>query len=127
VQWATSEHYYQAQKFRAKEASYQAIVAAPTPDAAFALARQFEAEGQADPAWASKKEAVMKRALVLKFAQNEPLYQRLKASGQRPIEEDSPTDKFWGRLGDNNLGKLLQGVRAQSYEALKFTADIIAD
>lgn len=70
---------------------------------------------QAD--WDTKKLAVMKRALLLKFSQNEQLRKQLLATGDSYLEETNNwKDTYWGVYqgrGQNLLGLLLMEVRKE--------------
>ncbi len=59
----------------------------------------------------------MKRALLAKFRQNLYLLDMLQKTGDRPLEDASPGDAYWGAgargKGRNRLGALLEEVREE--------------
>ncbi|KAL6780498.1 RFD2 [Auxenochlorella protothecoides x Auxenochlorella symbiontica] len=122
--WPTSEHYYQAQKFagvagEAAAALRAAIAAAPSPEAAAALARaaQRARPRLVRPDWHRAKVAVMLHVLRAKFASHPDAAAALLGTGDAPLQEDAPHDYFWGRgltgTGNNMLGRLLVQVRSE--------------
>lgn len=73
--------------------------------------------------WEAVRLAVMKKALMAKFSQNEALKNVLLGTGSHPIVENSPRDSFWGvgkdGTGANHLGRLLEEVREALREGPK--------
>ncbi|MEM7201953.1 MAG: NADAR family protein [Planctomycetota bacterium] len=120
VYWSSVEHYFQAQKFDADaHADYrERIRRARSPKDAKSLGQSRSVPLRAD--WEEIKEAVMLRALRLKFARAE-LVELLLGTGARPLVEASPHDAYWGAgkfgQGQNRLGVLLMQVRAELREA----------
>lgn len=115
VIWPTTEHYYQAQKFRSKRDQYL-IRSAPTPMIAkFKAYEMLESAARAD--WEAIKESIMLLALRAKFSQHPELTKKLLSSGERQLVELTNNDNFWGDSGDgtgqNRLGKLLMQVRKE--------------
>jgi predicted NAD-dependent protein-ADP-ribosyltransferase YbiA (DUF1768 family) len=59
----------------------------------------------------------MEALLRLKLAQHSWVRERLLATGDAEIIEDSPKDSFWGRgpdwKGKNHLGRLWMKLRAE--------------
>ncbi len=114
--WATVEHYYQAQKFLGTEFEHlmAEIQAAATPEIAAKIGRS--PEYQPHPDWDLHKCAVMERAVWQKFTTHLSIQQILIETGSAEIIEDSPGDYFWGcgrdRNGANHLGRILMRVRA---------------
>ncbi|RTL20492.1 MAG: NADAR family protein [Burkholderiales bacterium] len=111
--WPTVEHYFQAQKFDATDMQ-ERIRRAPTPKQARELGQTRSRPIRVD--WDTVREAVMLRALRLKFSA--PDARRLLLStGARHLVESSPYDYFWGAgqdgTGLNRLGHLLMQVRAE--------------
>lgn len=110
--WPTSEHYFQAQKF--KDAAHrEKIRKAKSPMIAARLGRSRKVTIRRD--WDSAKIDVMRRAVRAKFAAHEELQQLLLSTGDEPIVEDAPRDDFWGcgadGRGKNWLGRILMEVR----------------
>ncbi len=116
VFWPTVEHYFQAQKFPgAESAAYrEKIRTAKTPKEAKALGRTRGIPIRPD--WEEVKEDIMLTALRKKFAAGK-LRELLLATGDRPLVEASPFDRYWGcgrsGRGRNRLGQLLMQVRAE--------------
>jgi N-glycosidase YbiA len=112
LEYHSTEHYYQAQKF-ADEESRNRIRTAPSPHEAARLGRQLRG---LRTGWDTDKITVMERALVAKFTQNDSCKRYLLSTGNRELVEDSRTDYFWGRgrnhTGLNMLGQLLMKTRA---------------
>lgn len=125
--WRSTEFYYQAQKSHDPE--YRAAIrAAKNADHAKGLgtdptrskkARKrswFHGRREAMRAdWHEVKLAVMERALAAKFDQNADLREKLLATGDAEIVEDSTHDPFWGLgrdgKGENWMGRLLMKIR----------------
>jgi N-glycosidase YbiA len=112
--WPTSEHYYQAQKFEDPEVREQ-IRLAPGPAAAKSMGRGKQVPIRSD--WDAVREAVMRQALVAKFAAHPELAAELVATGDEALIEDSRTDYYWGcgadGSGANRLGVLLMELRTE--------------
>lgn len=108
LSYATNENWYQAQKTTLKE-THERIRQAPTPGEARRLGLQVELR----PDWEEFKVRVMLEGLRAKFSQNGELRLRLLATGYAVLHEDSPTDMFWGKKGQDMLGKLLMRVRGE--------------
>jgi GTP cyclohydrolase II len=110
--WATTEHYYQAQKFAGTELEERVRVS-PTPTEAKRLAHAWSDERR--PGWSQRKHRVMLEALQAKFGQHPDLAARLVSSGRRELVEHTEHDDHWGDGGDgsgtNMLGRLLMRVR----------------
>lgn len=112
--WKTVEHFYQAQK--AAGTPYEETVRlAATPAEAKRLGNESDCPVRAD--WDSVKVEVMKQALVGKFTQIDQLKQKLLATGDARLAENSKKDWFWGLgedgTGENMLGRLLMQVRQE--------------
>lgn len=112
--WATTEHYFQAQKFSGTE--YEGMVRqAKSPGEAAGLGRRRDFPLRPD--WEKVKEKVMLEALRAKFTQHEDLREILLATGDAEIVEHTTNDSYWGDGGDgsgkNRLGHLLMQVREE--------------
>lgn len=118
--WATSEHYFQAQKF-AGTPQFDAIRKANSPMIAARLGRSREFKLRRD--WESVKDDVMRRAVQAKFAAHAELQQLLLSTGEEKLIEKTTTDTYWGcgsdNTGKNRLGQILMELRA----ALRREAD----
>ena len=111
--FASAEHAYQFEK--PKELLVKAwIAAAPYPRLA-AHAAHHLSRYDVEPNWEDMKLARMRVVVEAKFRQNEELRERLLSTGTATIQEDSPSDMFWGtgrvRNGRNWLGLILMEVR----------------
>src|SRR5262249_31069880 len=112
--WPTSEHYFQAQKFRGTEHE-EAVRQCKTPREAAALGRSRKLPLRRD--WESVKDRVMLEAVRTKFTQHDDLTAVLLGTGDAELVEHTPNDDYWGDGGDgrgkNKLGKILMSVRAE--------------
>ncbi len=113
--WATTEHYFQAMKANS-EPDQEAIRLAASPGLAKSLASKLVIDREA---WDKVKFDVMLKCLRIKFAQP-GLKEVLLKTNERPIYEDSPSDKIWGTgtlkgsgPGRNLLGIALMQVRSE--------------
>jgi N-glycosidase YbiA len=65
--------------------------------------------------WAQVKRDIMLQADLAKYEQNPDLRQRLLATGNAELIEDSPFEPFWGigpdGAGENQAGRVLMEVR----------------
>ena len=115
--WATSENYFQAQKYIGTPL-YDAIQQSQTAREAFDISRtpglglQWRRND-----WDAVKEDVMYVALYAKFTQHEQLTKMLLDTGDRKLVEHTNRDSYWGDGGDgrgqNRLGKLLMELRGK--------------
>ncbi len=110
--WMTAEHAYQAAKFVQGEIQRQ-IWSAPSAYDAKTIARTNDSLKRSD--WESTKLDIMEEILYAKLEQHPYIQEKLLATGDRNIIEDSPSDSFWGRgpdhTGLNHLGKLWMKLR----------------
>jgi hypothetical protein len=110
--WPTSEHYFQAQKFK-DAASRERIRKAKTPMIAARLGRDRSLALRRD--WESVKVGVMTDAVLAKFSQHEDLRELLLGTGDVLLVEHTDNDAYWGDGGDgsgkNMLGQVLMRVR----------------
>lgn len=110
--WATSEHYFQAQKFAGTE-HIEAIRLAQTPADAAQMGRSRDRPLRQD--WEDIKEDVMQQGLLCKFQTHQDIKQILLGTGDKQIVENAPQDYYWGcgadGTGKNRLGAILMSVR----------------
>lgn len=120
--WAGSaEALYQAMRFPHEPAWQREILEAPhAMKAKMAAKKEGRRQRHSRPDWEQVQEAVMRWCLRIKLACYPRGFGRLlRASGARPIVEQSRSDRFWGAVlerdgvlrGRNRLGGLLQEVR----------------
>ena len=137
IEYKSSEHYYQSQKFVYKGATESSVLYSKiisnlsTPGKAYYLAKQIKSTQykwmkelndiidqfvmiKLDPNWDNRKLEVMEKVLLIKF-ENKKLRQLLLGTKNKEIREISPRDYYWGtgkdNSGLNNLGKLLMKIR----------------
>jgi ribA/ribD-fused uncharacterized protein len=114
VLWASSEHYYQAQKFL-DPLLKERVRLASTPFLAAQIGR--------DPAlpmrknWNEIKDGVMLLALRAKFSQYPILQDLLRSTNKAHIYEHTKNDCYWAdcydRTGLNKLGEQLMQIREE--------------
>lgn len=113
--WQTSEHYYQAQKFKHSPEDFHAVRLAPNPSACAKIGRDTNRPLRAD--WEEVKESVMYDAIKAKFSQAPGLRDLLLSTGDAYIAEHTDVDTYWGDgldgSGKNRLGHLLMQLRAE--------------
>jgi len=116
--WPTSEHYFQAMKFKDKT-DQEEIRKANSPMLAARMGRDRKRTLRRD--WESVKVNVMREAVLAKFTQHDELKTLLLATGEAKIIEHTVNDDYWGDGGDgkgkNMLGQILMQVRANLREA----------
>ena len=111
---ASTEHYYQAQKFTDPELRAK-ISAGKKPVVAKKLAgKRMNA---VRPDWSELKDAVMERAVRAKFEQHAALRDLLLSTDEEDLAEAASSDYYWGvgadSSGQNRLGLLLMRVRSE--------------
>ena len=121
--WATSENYFQAQKYIGTPL-FGAIQQSQTAREAFDISRtpvlglQWRRSD-----WEEVKDDVMYVALYAKFTQHERLRRLLLDTDDRRLVEHTSRDSYWGDGGDgsgqNKLGQLLMKLRKELREELK--------
>jgi ribA/ribD-fused uncharacterized protein len=114
--WATTEHYFQAQKYPHTPWLQDKIRAAQTPREAFDIGRDNQYAQYKDRNWDVNKYDVMKKAVRAKFTQDDNLKKLLIGTGDKILVEDAgANDADWGAGADynggNNLGKTLMAIR----------------
>jgi ribA/ribD-fused uncharacterized protein len=114
--WPTSEHYFQAQKF--KDPLIQEVIRkTPTARGVFILANSATGtyKNAIRPDWSSVSDDSMFRALMAKFTQYPYLRDLLLGTGDALLIEASLDDTYWGigkdGSGKNRLGYWLMKVR----------------
>lgn len=110
--WATSEHYFQAQKF--VDTPYlEKIRQAKTPKDAANMGRDRSLPLRSD--WDQVKDDVMRKGVLQKFKTHVQIREILLATGDEQLVENSPIDYYWGcgkdGSGKNKLGQILMDVR----------------
>ena len=112
--WATTEHYFQAQKFAGTE--HEEAVRR-TRSAADAKAMGGDRALPLRPDWEAVKDGVMREALVAKFTQHPDLRKALLSTNDEDLVEQAVNDAYWGcgadGTGRNMLGRLLMELRAE--------------
>ena len=115
TEWGThiypsNEHFYQAMKAN-KKAHHDWVNASPHPYYAMKSGRMLrKADFRSD--WDKQKLYYMKIGLRAKF-EDDHLRNRLLSTEDAILHEDSPTDMFWGKKGEDWLGRLLMEVREE--------------
>ena len=110
--WPTSEHYFQAQKFKDKK-DQEAVRKAKSPMIAARMGRDRKRKLRRD--WESAKVNVMREAVFAKFKQHKELEDLLLSTGDAKLIEHTGTDDYWGvdssGRGRNMLGHILMNIR----------------
>lgn len=111
--WRTSEHYFQAMKFKNSPKDMADVARANTPKLAAHIGRDRKRPLRRD--WESVKDAVMRRGLGILPRPHADIRAILLATGDVPLVENSPIDDYWGcgadGSGQNKLGQILMEVR----------------
>lgn len=112
--YPTSEHYFQSQKFAGTK--YESEVRrAKGPGEAAQIGRDRSLPLRRD--WESVKDNVMRKVVEAKFRQHEDIRDRLFATDNAKLVEDTTDDTYWGRgsggRGKNMLGVILMEVRSK--------------
>jgi ribA/ribD-fused uncharacterized protein len=114
IEWPTTEHYFQAQKFMGTP-HMESIRRMSSPGDAARAGRSRSRPLRAD--WESVKETVMLTALRAKFTQHADLRAMLLDTENALLVENTTDDYYWGigtnRSGLNRLGELLMDLRAE--------------
>lgn len=111
-EYSTVEHYYQASKVKDSDLAEEVRLAS-TPDLAKHLGRKYNSDPEE---FRAKKDQVMYTALTRKFTENSDLKERLLATGNALLIEDSNKDIYWGGAlngSKNRLGELLVQLRTE--------------
>ena len=114
VFYKTSEHYYQSKKFDDNEV-VQKIINASTPKEASNIGR--DRNNKLRDNWCMIKKDIMYEAVLYKFKAHDDIKQKLLATGNEEIIEETTKENYWGcgpnYDGENNYGKILCRVREQ--------------
>lgn len=112
VEWPTTEHYFQAQKFTGTPHE-EAIRVADSPMTAAKMGRDRSRPLRSD--WDAVKDDIMREAVLAKFEQHPALRDLLLSTGNAELVEHTKGDAYWGDSGDgsglNKLGRILMEVR----------------
>lgn len=110
--WATSEHYFQAQKFVGTP-YLEKVRQTKTPKDAANMGRNRSLPLR--PNWEQVKDDVMRKGVLQKFRTHPEIREILLATGDEVLVENSPIDYYWGcgkdGSGKNKLGQILMEVR----------------
>ncbi len=110
--WPTSEHYFQAQKFKGNP-DEEEIRKAKSPMIAARMGRSRKRPLRKD--WESVKDSIMHEAVLAKFTQHQDIREVLLGTGDAKLIEHTTNDNYWGDGGDgtgkNKLGIILTRVR----------------
>ena len=117
--FATSEHLYQAARFRHAPEVQTRIAAARSAAAAARIGRDEASEPGAD--WNRRRVDAMRWAIRMKREAHPGLVDAaLESTGDRPIVDSSNDNPFWGArqegdrlVGENTLGRLWMELRQQ--------------
>lgn len=123
-QWPTAEHYYQAMLFNNPDiqAKIQTLPDAKSVEA-FTKWRFF----QKQKGWKKLRQVLMTRAIYTKCKTYPEVAERLLATGDKNLVENSAYDYFWGcgrdRRAENTYGKVLMNVRNKLREELEASVE----
>lgn len=116
----TVEHAYQCSKATTDE-DRERIAAAKHPS----KAKRFGQRLTPDATWAERKDEVMRRLLVQKFAPGTEFAARLTATSPAELVEGNVWgDTYWGvcnGVGENRLGRMLMEIRSALVHAIDTT------
>jgi ribA/ribD-fused uncharacterized protein len=112
-EWPTSEHWFQAQKFKNEDEIQERIRKASTPAEAAKIGRDRTLPRRDD--WDDIRDEKMYDVVLAKFTQHPNLQKILLDSGDLKLVEHTKIDSYWADGGDgsgkNILGVVLQRVR----------------
>ncbi|KAG0376026.1 hypothetical protein BGX24_008370 [Mortierella sp. AD032] len=117
LEWPTTEHYFQAQKFaHLDDKQYVELVRlAKTPSDAAKLGRNRAFPLRPD--WEEVKDDVMRECVLQKFLQHSDLAKVLRGTGERYLNEHTRNDSYWADGGNgkgkNMLGQVLMETRTK--------------
>lgn len=106
----TSEGHFMWQKARFFNDEKIADRIARTRDAATVKSLGRQIKGYDDKRWECVRLGCMTYSCYLKYSQNKPWGEELKATGDRTLVEMSPTDRIWGSgIGMEDVNDVLTG------------------
>lgn len=112
IYYKTSEHYYQSKKFDDPLLSKK-VIEAKTPKEASNIGR--DRNNKIRPNWKNIKRNVMYEAVMYKFLAHPDIQEKLLATGNEEIIEETTKENYWGigpnYDGTNYYGKILCSVR----------------
>jgi ribA/ribD-fused uncharacterized protein len=108
----TVEHFYQAMKTTDYQIMFW-ISLAPKPYLAMKIGRNLREKDGLKDNWEERKVEIMLEGLREKFRIHRNLRAKLFNTGDAILHENSPSDKFWGKRGRDQLGKCLMEVRQE--------------
>lgn len=112
ILFISNEHYFQSQKSEYPQIQ-KWIREAPSPYLAKKAGRIIrQQEGFDISRWEQIKAKIMYKGLKAKF-EDENLKWKLIDTGNAILHEDSPTDTYWGKRGQDMLGKILMEIRSE--------------
>ena len=118
LEWPTSEHYFQGQKFPGTEHE-EAIRGVDSPMVAARMGRDPDRPLRED--WEAVKDDVMRDAVRAKFTQHKKLANILLSTRDALLIEHTSNDFYWGDGGDgtgrNMLGHILMEIRDELRES----------
>eukprot|EP00831_Metopus_contortus_P000038 TRINITY_DN10015_c0_g1_i5.p1 TRINITY_DN10015_c0_g1~~TRINITY_DN10015_c0_g1_i5.p1 ORF type:complete len:434 (-),score=69.53 TRINITY_DN10015_c0_g1_i5:36-1337(-) len=125
IKYPTVEHFYQSEKFKGDPAAEEIrtkIINAETPLRCKEIAREHEKTFGTEEYWKVWHEEgklnTMRDGIWAKFGQDPTLKEKLMATKEAYLVEDSPEDMYWGGLlpgSVNMLGNLLMEYRDAAY------------
>ncbi|CAN1209970.1 NADAR family protein [Tumidithrix helvetica PCC 7403] len=106
--WATSEHYFQAQKFITTDRAWaEKIQNAKAPKDAANMGRDRSHSLRQD--WEQVKDDVMRKGVLQKFKTHTDIQEILLGTGNQHLVENAPNDYYWG-CGQDGSGKNMLGI-----------------
>lgn len=112
INYQTSEHAFQAQKFLNKF-EHDLVWLTQSPSRAAEIGRDRKLHLRED--WESVKNKIMYKVVQAKFEQHPSIKVQLLLTDDALLVEDSPTDYYWGcgkdGTGKNMLGQMLMHIR----------------
>lgn len=119
IKWQTSEHLYQAMKFKDIEQDiYEEIKNSSSAHDSKKIAEKYSEKARKD--WPEVKVSIMEKIVRAKHSQHPYIQKKLLQTIGKEIIEDSPKDSFWGwgpdKTGKNQLGKIWMKIRDEEVE-----------